>query len=467
MEPLDELDPLADVFPDGGTTLQEPAAESRRGEARDRGMLGQAFPLDPLLAPVFRAFEQAGVRSCLLRLPETPDDQVAALVERPAFGEARRILKANGFAPIPTWGAGPHARFVGYDPSADRWVTLDLVMRLNYGPYSELETKAEGGCLERRRWEGGVFVLAPDDAFWTLLLHVLLDGPASRGSGPRSIGKLERMAVEARADGPLARLVGTFLPSTWTPERMVDCAWDRSWAELQALAPVLAAEWARRQPRAARRRVLVNALERRISEKRLLPAPRGLSVALLAADAETKAELANELGRTFYLPVTYIRMGAPPRRRPGTRPLSRAGFFRTLLTQWRRYLLGWRRRGRGRLVVFDRYTYDYRVPPVTPPSAMGRLQRLVLGRVCPAPDLVVAVDAREPQDGSGLESVAYETIRRRYLALAQRMPDVIQVEADIGQERLRREITARIWHAYAAAPPTAWLLRLRELAGRS
>ena len=64
-----------------------------------------------------------------------------------------------------------------------------------------------------------------------------------------------------------------------------------------------------------------------------------------------------------------------------------------------------------------------------------------------------------------LADVPHETLRRRYLALSQRLPDAIVVEAT-GQDRLRREITARIWRAYAAAPPTAWLLRLRDLSLR-
>src|SRR3989454_3596730 len=435
--------------------------------APERQALGVAFLVDALLAPVFRAFEQAGVRWCLLRLPEDsspPGGEVVALVDRSALGEARRILKVNGFAPFPTWGAGPRARFVGFDREGDRWVTLDVVTRLNYGPFSELETGAEGGCLERRRWQGGVFVLAPDDAFWTLLLHLLIDGP---GAGRRSVRKLERLAVGARADGPLARLVGAYLPQGWTPEHVVDCAWERAWDALERLAPVLAAEWARRQTRPARRRAFANRVLRRIAARGLLPPARGLSVALLAPDAAVKAGLARELGRTFYLPVTYIRMSAPPRRRPRSRRLARAGFFRTLVTQWQRYLVGRRRRAKGRLVVFDRYTYDSRLPAEQRLSALARLRRLVLGRACPAPDLVVILDTLEPsRPRKGRPDVPHETLRRRYLDLSQRLPDAIVVEAAARQDRLRREITARIWRAYAAAPPTSWLLRLRDLSLR-
>jgi len=93
MDPLDELDPLAAVFPEddglppGGSAVDGRAATP----APERQALGVAFPVDALLAPVFRAFEQAGVRWCLLRLPEdgsSPGGEVVALVDRSALSEA-------------------------------------------------------------------------------------------------------------------------------------------------------------------------------------------------------------------------------------------------------------------------------------------------------------------------------------------------------------------------------------------
>jgi len=107
-------------------------------------------------------------------------------------------------------------------------VILDIATRLTYGPYAELETGAEGGCLERRRcWRGGVYVLAADDAFWTLLLHVLLDDPTLLGARPPAFAKtLERLAVEARTEGPLGRVVASFLPERWSTDVLVDCVWD-------------------------------------------------------------------------------------------------------------------------------------------------------------------------------------------------------------------------------------------------
>ncbi|HEY4939562.1 MAG TPA: hypothetical protein VIJ69_11070 [Actinomycetota bacterium] len=486
MEPLDELDPLATVFPEedvppqgisplgGFVETRAPRHESQLPASK------VPFPLDPILAPVFRDFEQSGVRWCLLgfpeKEPEVADEEVVALVDRSALTTARRVLKANGFAPIPTWGRGPLARFVGYNPRSDRWVILDIATRLTYGPYAELETGAEGGCLERRRWEGGVYVLAADDAFWTLLLHVLLDDPTLLGARPPAFAKtLERLAVEARTEGPLGRVVASFLPERWSTDVLVDCVWDGDWDALERLAPVLAADWARRQEGAARRRNLANRTLRRFSARRLLPAPRGLSVALLAPEPAAKAALAEELGRTFYLPVTFMRMSAAPRSRGGK--LTRAGLIVTLVTFWLRYLTGRQRRAKGRLVIFDRYTYDYRLPPARPARALGKLRRVLLGRACPAPDVVVVLDDPTPPKVRKLRpDVPYESVRQRYLDLAQRLPDAIVVEApashessdgaSMDTEHLRREITAQLWRAYAAAPPTSWLLRLGGLLQR-
>jgi hypothetical protein len=53
-------------------------------------------------------------------------------------------------------------------------------------------------------------------------------------------------------------------------------------------------------------------------------------------------------------------------------------------------------------------------------------------------------------------------LRRQYLDLAQRIPDAVVVEAGDGLEELRREVTAQIWRACAAAPP-AWLRCLHRL----
>ncbi|MGH2716990.1 MAG: hypothetical protein ACRDJU_00195, partial [Actinomycetota bacterium] len=381
-------------------------------------------------------------------------------------------------------------------------VTLFLTYRLTFGPYGGFETGGEGGCLERRRWDGGVYLLGLDDAFWSLLLHLVLDpsappdprAPARRGLGgpgapgpdadrphlfgmerPAAFASLERLVVEARADGPLARLVAGLLPPHWTTDHVVDCVWEGEWDTLLTLGASLEASWLERRTWAARRRTFKCRLAHRISARRWMEgffsSGPGFSVALLAPDIAGKAALARDLGRTFYLPVTYVRMGAPPRRRGRSGKIARAGFYRTLGAFWHRYLIGRLRRARGRLVVFDRYTFEARL--AAPPKArLARASRVVLGHACPAPDLVAVLDApalfttrraRASTRGPGGVELSPGAIRRQYLDLAQRIPDAIVAESRHGEQELRRQVTAQIWRAYAAAPPRLWLRCARRL----
>jgi len=62
--------------------------------------------------------------------------------------------------------------------------------------------------------------------------------------------------------------------------------------------------------------------------------------------------------------------------------------------------------------------------------------------------------------------VLFRSVRHQYLDLSQRMPDAIVIEAPPGGGSPRRELTAALWRAYAAAPPTSWLLRLASHLGR-
>lgn len=497
MDQIDDVDPLELVFPEdlgvtamvsGTVTASAPRAAHAVAHEPAIRLAPAIFPVDPLCGPVFRDFEQAGVRWCLLGLPEGSRDPrglreevVTALIDPPALGTANRILRTHGFAAVPVWdqpregaqrvpqGEGAH-RFVGYNPKSDCWVTLLLVTRLAYGPFAALETGAERGCLERRRWEGGVFLLNQDDAFWTLLAGLLLDHPAGQAlpasPDPLAFGRLERLAVEARTDSPMARLLGGFLPAGWEPQHLVDCVWEGEWDVLARLAPKIEAGWLASRTWAARRRAAGARFAARMGARRLLggwlSGCRGLSVALLAPDPTLKGVLAHDLGETFYLPVSYIRMGVGPRRGTRSQRLVRAGFVRTLTTFWRRWAAGSVRRAKGRLVLFDRYTYDARIPPLSPLRGLSRLRRVVLGRACPAPDLAVILDApaalrpRRTRGPGGAE-VPFALRRRQYLDLALRLPDALCVEAGSGGDRLRREVTAQLWRAYAALPAPAWL----------
>jgi len=172
-------------------------------------------------------------------------------------------------------------------------------------------------------------------------------------------------------------------------------------------------------------------------------------VAILAPDGSGKSTLVANLQASFFLPVDAFYMGLYQRggedlRRlpPGIRLLARISRL------WRRYLSALLSRARGRLVIFDRYPYDALLPSKKPAGRWGRLRRSVLASACPAPDMVLVLDA----PGEVLyarkgehDPVFLEHQRQGYLRLAKQLPHSVVLAATQEPDSLRREATAAIW----------------------
>src|SRR5260370_13463294 len=109
MEPLDELEPLATVFPEEDAPLKGPSPLGGSGQTRAPRRESPVpatrvpFPLDPILAPVFRDFEQSGVRWCLLGLPEErpqgADEEASALSTAPRLPPHPRLFRPTASPP--------------------------------------------------------------------------------------------------------------------------------------------------------------------------------------------------------------------------------------------------------------------------------------------------------------------------------------------------------------------------------
>lgn len=179
----------------------------------------------------------------------------------------------------------------------------------------------------------------------------------------------------------------------------------------------------------------------------------GLVVALLGPDGAGKSTLTAAVGSSFILPVREFYAGLYPadRRRfkqPGLATVA------LLLRLWRLAIgATWERR-RGRLVLFDRYAYDARLP--LPPSAgrRTRTRRALLARSLPTPDLVVVLDApAEVLMGRRAEHSieVVEAQRRRYAELSRTVPDGVIVDASADADTVRRTVTALIWGRYVAS----------------
>jgi hypothetical protein len=406
----------------------------------------------PKLTALFRALDDEGVVWCLLRGEAdlaAPEGDVDLLVTRSNLPRVRRVAARLGFAAITAWGYGSHAFFVSYDALGDLWLKLDLVTELAYGPNYSLVTGAETECLERRRCVEGIWVLADDDAFWTLLLHRLLD---KGGVGSRDAARLPVLAETARTDSTLARTVDSFCPPGWSAGSIVAAASRGEWASLAALGAELAAAWRSRQRGSLRRRTITNTFWRWSGKMRGWSGRRGLRVALVAPDGAGKSTLTKGIEARFYFPARSISMGLyqMPQAKAGRR-LPGVGLAGQLSTQWAGWLQGAYHRRRGRLVLFDRYPYDALLPTRFQYSRLGRARRWVLAHSCPPPELVVILDAPGEllYERKGEKTAALlETQRQAYRALLPRLPRAVIVDASREAEQVRPEVTALVWQEY-------------------
>jgi thymidylate kinase len=426
---------------------------------RREGAVGAAEPAAPtptaLVREAFAALEGAGVRWCLLRGEDELDEaggDLDLLVSENDLARACEELEAAGFVRLPSYGRGTHLFFLGYDPAGDRWVELDVVTDLSYGPFFVLDTGAAPGCLVRRRRAGEAWLLDDDDAFWSLLLHCLLD---KRSFSARRRQRLRELARAARADSPLARVVSTVCPPSWCPARLVSAARDEDWEVLAALAFPLTRAWLRRHSRQAAHRLLGRLLARLAEQPAVLRHRRGLSAAVLGPDGAGKSTLVGGLEGSFRFEVRSVYMGlwkrGAPRRLEPLRNVLRIAFRPAVV--WRRYFTGRVHQRLGRLVVFDRYVYDALLPPRPPLQTLKRLYFWVLAHACPAPDLVFLLDL---PGGAAAARKGEQTVeqlddqRRHFLALRRRLPELRVVDALQPPARVRAEVTDAIWQRYRA-----------------
>ncbi len=148
--------------------------------------------------------------------------------------------------------------------------------------------------------------------------------------------------------------------------------------------------------------------------------------------------------------VLYMGLGADSQDSPGW--LLRLGRVGRLLTIWGRYLNARYDQARGRLVIFDRYTYDALLTPSEGLTRFSRLSRWVRAHACPPPDLAVLLDV--PGDvmyqRKGEHSPAHlEAERQRFLALRERIPRMVVVDATRAAETVRADVIEQIQRRYA------------------
>jgi thymidylate kinase len=413
--------------------------------------------LDPF-ARAGQALDDAAVR--WLRLRDRAGGMEDDLLILPVdLAAARLVLAGVGFREVRHPGRGSHRAFFGYDEATDGWPKLDVVTGLDFGRWQEWRTDlAEGVVARRERGSDGARP-ASDDAFWTLLLHELLDRP---GAIPHRADRLRELAASARPDGPGAHVVAGILPPGWSPERVIGTAAAGDQDALAGLGRALAAGWTRRSPVATRWRRFTAKLRRRLDAGDPPFIRRGLTVALLGPDGAGKSTLSERLGTGGPLRVRRVYLGlyggsrraalAGSDARPATRfRFPGLGTVRRVGAMWRGWLVGAVGVRRGRLVVFDRHPYDARLGDSG--RGLRRIRRAILGHALPAPDVVIVLDApaellfaRKPEHP--VERI--DDQRRRYLALARDLPATAVVDVSGPLDDVARRITAIVWGAHAA-----------------
>ena len=378
--------------------------------------------LEPVLADAFAALDAAGVRWCLLRDPgprSEPNGDVDLLVAPRDRRRAEAALERCRFTAHPRRGLGSHRFRLARDDG--HWTTLDIVTDLAFGPHRSWRALPAEEVLARRvRDQRGVARPDDDDLVWLVVAHGLLD----RGRlAPTRLAEARRGVPHASLSHPVAVALDRARPAgvgAAELRAMVERGDEAALATVGAVAwPSLLAHLSRRARALVAVRTTAHRLRNRLGRTGPL-APTGLTVALLAPDGAGKSTISAVLHDHWPLPVRVHYLGLYPAADPWVqRGPSALRPLRRLARTWVAVAAAERDRSRGHLVVLDRHPCEARLDDDPRPKA--RLRRLVFGRLVPAPDLVLVLDApaellaaRKPEHS--VDELAER--RERYLALA-------------------------------------------------
>ncbi len=168
----------------------------------------------------------------------------------------------------------------------------------------------------------------------------------------------------------------------------------------------------------------------------------GFSVALIGADGAGKSTAAEALRASFGDHAICVYMGL---HQEGRRMIRLPGLqlATSLAARVWRGLIGRAQQSRGKLVIFDRWSADALLEPVAPLGRTGRVRRWLLAHACPEPALIVLLDAPGEVLAARTDShdpIASERQRQRYLALRQRLPHMVVLDASRSAPELRDDL---------------------------
>ena len=405
--------------------------------------------LHPRLQQLFTAWERRGIAWCVLRMPAdtyAPDSDIDLLIDPSNLSAAAGIADDHRFVRRPGLHRGLH--LITYDTTTGTWLWLHCVAGLSFGPNQALLGDAAGSLLRRQPFPFPPRLSAQDE-FWVTLAHCLLD---RRRVAPKHRGRLSILADQSTPDGVIAHGLDAMLPQGVSSNVLLQACRVEDWDALERLIPDLVAE-ATHQTRPGLFQRGIRFAGDLLSRFREAKLSRGVSVALLGPDGAGKSTLAAGMERTFVFPVRLMYMGltggmlrqVDRLRVPGVVHLGR------LVVIWGRYLVGQYHLRQGRLVVFDRYIYDAEVPTPRPLSLPNRVGRWLEGRCCPAPDLILVLDAPGAVMHQRKPSYTPEMIenwRQHFLRLRRRLPQMEVIDTTRSSDEVRSQATDLVWQQY-------------------
>lgn len=425
-------------------------------DQHDRSLRAPRASLDdPIIQTLFRRWTGAGISWSVLRRPsglERWTGDIDVLVAPRELPDAERELTSAGFARLPGYGRGSHRFWIVFEPQAGGWIEFDLVSELAWGAFGQYTLSRSARLGDDARLVDHVRYLSAGDAFWTLLLHCLLD---KHEVSPAHAAQLQILAHEREPGSAVRESLPPF-PRAWTDERIRGLIDRAAWDELLELAGPLRRGFIRTRPASWARRTASGLVMRALERPLLYRRRRGISVALLGSDGAGKSTLAQAIDDSYPLPVRRIYMGlwrrGPDHRRHWPTVPGLAALTRPLLIWWR-YLLGVSYRARGHLVIYDRYTYDALLPARGSLAWLKRPYFWLLAHACPAPDLVFLLDAPgallHARKGES-EPEILEAERAHYRAIASRIAHVEVLDATLPLDQVRTHAVDVIWQRYGA-----------------